>query len=504
METLALVVRVSRVGGREGERFISPGEQVREGRRVAERLGYSVRVFDADTQRDVPGNTPFDERPGMSAALRGVESGKLAGVIVSALDRLVREDPERGVTLKGFQQRIRRAGAVLVVCDAPDACIEDPEQEELEGWASVGLKARLMVDATLREEARKRWRRARRNAIERGLHVGTPPPGYRRTVSEYRKDGTPVYGPLEIDEAVAPTIRAAFAARAQGESWMRVAKILTEGTGKQWSANHAGKLLNYRTYLGEVKSGTFVNPDAHPPIVDEATFERVQRRRERKERTPRTEPALLTGLVTCAGCGYRMSQDWMTRGDGIRFGTYRCGNGGVCTARSAITHNRVEPYVTAAALEWLGVARWEDRLPGEDRTAELETALREAESELAEVEALRGTLRPAALATALDAAMEAVEEARRHLGEYTPVDGAVIPRELGLTPEGINTWIVLDTEEQRVVLRQLVDRIEVGRGRGGKVEEKVRIWMRDPKGGPAVDFREWKEASASDKGPETA
>jgi DNA invertase Pin-like site-specific DNA recombinase len=490
VETLALVVRVSRVAGREGERFISPGEQVREGKRVAERLGYGVRVFDADAKQDTPGSTPYEERPGMSAALRAIESGKLAGVIVSALDRLVREDPEGGVTLKAFQQRIRKAGAVLVVCDAPDACIEDPEQEELEGWASVGLKARLMVDATLREEARKRWRRARKSAIERGLHVGTPPPGYRRTVLEQRKDGTPVYGPLEIDEQVAPVVRAAFAARARGASWMRVAEILTEGTGKRWSANHAGKILNYRTYLGEVRSGPFVNTEAHPPLMDEATFERVQRRRELKERAPRGEPSLLTGLIVCGSCGNRLTRNFVGE-----HAVYRCSNGGACTERATITFAKVEPYVSAAALEYMGVARWHDRLPGEDRTAELEATLRQAEADLAEVEALRGTLRPAALATAIDAAMEAVEEARRSLGEHEPAVGAVIPRELGLTPEGINTWVVLDVPEQRTVLRQLIERVEVGRGRG-PVQEKVRIWMRDLKGGPAVDFQDWKAASA--------
>jgi DNA invertase Pin-like site-specific DNA recombinase len=498
VETLALVVRVSRVAGREGERFISPGEQVREGRRVAERLGYAVKVFDADAKRDVPGNTPFDERPGMSAALKAVESGKLGGVIVSALDRLVREDPERGVTLKAVQQRIRRAGAVLVVCDAPDACIDDPEQEELEGWASVGLKARLMVDATLREEARKRWRRARRNAIERGLHVGTPPPGYRRTVVEQRKDGTPVYGPLEIDEEVAPAIRAAFTARARGASWMRVAEILTEGTGKQWSANHAGKILNYRTYLGEVRSGPFINTKAHPPLIDEATFERVQRRRELRERAPRGEPSLLTGLIVCGSCGNRLTRNFVGQ-----HAVYRCSNGGACTERATITFAKVEPYVAAAALEYLGIARWESRLPGEDRTAELEDTLRQAEDDLAEVEALRGTLRPAALATALDAAMEAVEEARRNLGEHEPAVDAVIPRELGLTPEGMLTWVVLDVPEQRTVLRQLIERVEVGRGRG-PVQEKVRIWLRDPNGGPAVDFRDWKASKPSANGTETA
>jgi hypothetical protein len=267
---------------------------------------------------------------------------------------------------------------------------------------------------------------------------------------------------------------------------MRVAEILTEGTGKTWSANHAGKLLNYRTYLGEVRSGPFVNAEAHPPLIDEATFQRVQRRRELKERAPRGKPSLLTGLIVCGSCGNRLTRNLVGH-----HAVYRCSNGGACTERATITFAKVEPYVSAAALEYLGVARWEDRLPGEDRGAELEAAVRQAEAELAEVEALRGTLRPAALATALDAAMGAVEDARRHLGDHTPTDGAAIPRELGLTPEGINTWIVLDTDEQRVVLRQLIERVEVGRGRS-PVQEKVRIWLRDPKGGPAIDFRDWK------------
>src|SRR5439155_9839671 len=68
------------------------------------------------------------------------------------------------------------------------------------------------------EQRRAGWAIARRQALERGVHVGPTPIGYRR-----RPDGR-----LEVDERVAPFIAAAFSRRGQGESWGALARYLEE------------------------------------------------------------------------------------------------------------------------------------------------------------------------------------------------------------------------------------------------------------------------------------
>jgi len=96
VKTLGLIVRVSRVGKREGERFQSPDDQVKIAAAYAQGQGYDVQVFDADAQNGgVSGATPFADRPGLGAAMEAAEAGKIAGFVVAAQDRLVREDADR-------------------------------------------------------------------------------------------------------------------------------------------------------------------------------------------------------------------------------------------------------------------------------------------------------------------------------------------------------------------------------------------------------------------------
>lgn len=68
------------------------------------------------------------------------------------------------------------------------------------------------------EQRRNGWASARRQALERGVHVGPTPIGYWR-----RGDGR-----LEEDELAAPFIAGAFSRRGQGESWGAIARYLEE------------------------------------------------------------------------------------------------------------------------------------------------------------------------------------------------------------------------------------------------------------------------------------
>src|SRR5262249_29601562 len=82
------VVRVSRVGDRDGERFVSPSEQAERIRAACKRDG--LRLVDVFEEPNVSGGAPLDQRPGLRRAVELVESGDAEVVVVAFFDRLVR------------------------------------------------------------------------------------------------------------------------------------------------------------------------------------------------------------------------------------------------------------------------------------------------------------------------------------------------------------------------------------------------------------------------------
>src|SRR5215212_179841 len=79
-------VRVSQVGGREGEGFISPDVQERAIREWAERAG--VEVVMQPHELNVSGGTM--DRPVFASIMERVREGKSGGVVVYKSDRFAR------------------------------------------------------------------------------------------------------------------------------------------------------------------------------------------------------------------------------------------------------------------------------------------------------------------------------------------------------------------------------------------------------------------------------
>ena len=342
MKTLGLIVRVSRVGKREGERFQSPDDQVKIAAAYAQGQGYDVQVFDADAQNGgVSGATPFADRPGLGAAMEAAEAGKIAGFVVAAQDRLVREDAEKGVTLRGFQRWCRERDLVLLVQDSPQAEVVDPDADELEGNEEWGVAGRTLADSIYRREMRKRWRRARMNAIQRGAYCGPTPAGYDRDEN----------GRLHPNQ-YAPAIRRAFEIRAGQGSWSKVAAHLTEAGvatsrgNTRWSLKAAEKALRNEAYLGVARSGPYRNEEAHEPIVPRALWKKVQNRREtRAVNRGAREARLLSGMLVCGSCGHRLTYDAVKRGEKV-YGYFRCRNTGACEKHAGISERKAESAIS--------------------------------------------------------------------------------------------------------------------------------------------------------------
>ncbi len=463
---LGLVVRVSRVGKRGGERFQSPGDQVAIGTARAEREGYAVRVFDADAQNGgVSGATPYDDRPGMGAALRLVENGKLAGIVVAAMDRLVREDPEKGVTLRGFQQRIRKAGGVLLVADNAMAEVLDPADDELMGNEEWGVEAQNVANRIYRREAKKRWRRAQLNAGGRGVHVAPTPTGYARA-----EDGKLIIGPH------AETVRTLFKRRARGESladltrWFN-AEGVPSRSGKPWSGEGVRQILRNRCYLGEARAAGTTFAGAHEPLVDLPTYLACEALLGTRQAPGRGgDGPLLGGLIRCT-CGSRMSRTSTSVG-GKRYAFYICKGNTQCKANktaATVAASLIEPLVTEYALALLGGVQYSRSADGGKTAAQLQAAVEAADAEIA------------AFLTAVPATTPGYADA---LAQKTAVKDEALAALAGTASETERVYIeaaqvaadfeAMTVAEQRRILGAIVDRITVQRGRG-PVENRVRV-----------------------------
>jgi Recombinase/Resolvase, N terminal domain/Recombinase zinc beta ribbon domain len=477
---LALVVRVSQVAGREGERFISPGEQVKAATLRAEKAGYDVRAFEEDARgKGVSGATPFDERPGMAEALKLIESGELAGLVVAAQDRLVRPGRKDGDMLRELQERIRKANAVLLVADNPSAEVLDPTKELPVGFEALPTDMRGLVDRAVREEAGKRWEAARRNAVARGVHpCAHVPVGYVRNVTAYDAKGRAIHGPLLVDPIVAPVIVKLFKLRAAGGSWTECARLLEEAgvpnrKGEPfWTHRAVQRIIANEAYNGLAYHGKFRNPEAHEAITDPALWRAANPTKGEGKRTRRSDGALLAGILRCACCGRKMTP---SLGDG----RYRCRPriiaGEPCPAPAAAQADAIEPYVVDIFLKhqlpWL-------LAPEATTDADVAALEREAATAKAAYEAWLAAdisdIDAAAFRHGLvarKARLEAAEDALREAQEVAAQTGELVTLQ--------ERWSELTVPERRRWLQQFGLKVKVRRGRepiGKRVELVWGLW----------------------------
>lgn len=159
------VVRVSRVGTREGERFVSPSEQRERIAQACERDG--LRLVDVLEELDVSGGATLAKRTGLR--LRLVESGEAEVLVVAYFDRLVR-------SLRVQEQvlgQVEAAGGAIVAVDVGEIRADTASR-----WASSTMLG--MVAEYHRRVTAERTQDAKRRAVARGVAPFPKlPPGYR-------------------------------------------------------------------------------------------------------------------------------------------------------------------------------------------------------------------------------------------------------------------------------------------------------------------------------------
>jgi DNA invertase Pin-like site-specific DNA recombinase len=414
-------------------------------------------------EQNVSGKKAWRSRE-LGEAITRIERGEAGGLIVAWQDRLSRED---NLATAEVWQALDNAGARFVAAgEGLDTATGDHE-------LLYTIKAAV---------ARENWKRirtynnnGRRSMVERGVHGGNAAPlGYDGT-----KDGK-LRGPL-TPNTDAPRIPAAFEAMDNGGSWRDIIAIL--GVKSQSAAT---SILRNRVYLGEARSGEFVKPDTHPPLVDEALFNRVQRRLDDRARARRDHPTetvpvprkpnVLAGVMRCAHCAHSMSPTGS--------GSYRCQYKG---DDAAALHPEGQPYISAKSVlpVVLEMAKgWHavhsplymlEREMDEAMLPALAEAEDEAERVLGEVEANRavwdavtyGNARADAVRR-IEAARDARQEAEAAQG-WLGIDAERVEERLAEgDPATVNDFL-------RDTIRVMVYPSPYGKRRKCPVEERIKV-----------------------------
>lgn len=429
-------VRVSRVAGREGERFISPGEQRRAIEGWAKLHGRTVgSIFE-----DLDQSGKKLHRPGLDEAMAQVTAGESDGIIVAKLDRFGRSVTHLGELL---DQLAAHGGALFTVAEGIDTS------------GRAGRMIASIMSAVAEFEVHRQgesWFVARTNAVDRGVFVGgTVPLGYV-------KDDTGRLRPGPDAELV----KQVFDMRASGRSWRDIADWLADRTKGQWSVGAVRHMITNRTYLGEIHGGQgIVNAEGHDPLVDPATFAAAGASRGSAPTRSGRASGLLSGILRCASCRYALKAS--LRSDGAL--DYRCKGGrrenaSRCAESVSISAAQVEPAVVGEYFRQLG----EYRALNIDNSSEIQAATEalteaEAERDAALDERLREILDTEAYMRVIGDRQAAVERARERLAEAKRADA-------GLPDVDLETlWPDMSMIEQRHALSAALDAVFVRRGR---------------------------------------
>lgn len=466
--TLDAIVRVSRVGGREGDSFISPDVQRKQIESYCST--YGLRLGEWYEELDVSGGTT--NRKLLNEAIRRVESGDSGGIIVAKLDRFARNVREGLDSI----ERISNAGGRFI-------CVE---QQFDTGTPQGRFFLTLMLAfAELERENRKRdWKIAKREAIERGVHIGRTPTGYLR----------PHKGkPLVLDPLAWEHVYEAGMRRIAGTSWRELAEYLDErgvgsARGKGWYPHAVRRMLANPSYLGIARQGEHSQEDAHPAIFTREEFAAINRSTRARVVTGESAAAgaVLRQIAKCSSCGHNLIVKVGTsHGGKKRTPSYSClvkRNGPACEHGATMAVHKLDAYVEARLLDAI------DELDGVAQgvvAGELveDTKRRRDEATYNRDEFLRNTTLIGILGA--DKFNETAAEYQRAVElaemEFEAAVGAAKQQEAVLTRNLIAEWRegVLSAEQRATLLSALLDRVVVKQGAWSKpVEERVTIVLR--------------------------
>jgi site-specific DNA recombinase len=305
--------------------------------RKAESLG--LQVVEEFVDRGESAKTA--NRAGLQALLKRLEEGDVTHVIVHKVDRLARNRADDVAIV----MKIRSVGAQLLsvtenIDETPSGILLHGIMSSIAEFYSRNLATEIIKGTT--QKAKK---------------GGTPfraPLGYLNT-REFI-DGREIRT-ITIDPERAPLVKLAFELYATGQYSLIDLCTILEARGlrsrpsrqkpaKVLGTNRLSSILRNDYYIGRLRYAGGYYEGRHEPLIDEATFEKVQKildaQRQSGERSWR-HYHYLRGSLFCAECGRRL---FFTRNRGRHGGEY---DYFICGGRTARICS--QPYHRVEAVE---------------------------------------------------------------------------------------------------------------------------------------------------------
>jgi len=357
-------------------------------------------------------------RPGLDALLDEVRAGRVATVIIKDQSRIGRDVLEVGLlkrTFDEFNVRLIAANDNLDTANGFD--IMSIFRDVFNEWfvADTSKKIRAVMKA---------------KAQSGQHHNSLAPFGYRPSQDDPCK--------WDVDETAAPLVREIFQMCVEGMGPTIIAKALRERgqdrpdvyrrkrDGKMradckfpdnhWCASNVVKILENREYLGTAvtnkvrvksykdKTRIFLPIEewtmfegAHPAIIDQETFDTVQRIRDGRRRpTKLGDMGVLNGRLYCKDCGSKLHIKRRANGEKSQYVYYICqrsrshsdGLGG-CTPHS-IRKESIEELVLADIQRVFALAKDSEEhfaeLVSRQSRKEAEHGVKKAKTEYAKAE----------------------------------------------------------------------------------------------------------------------
>jgi len=366
--TACLYERLSRDDNLEGESY-SISNQKKLLTKVAKEKGYTNLVHFSDD--GISGVTM--QRPGFQAMLEELEKGHAAAVFVKDMSRLGRNYIEVGKLTEDFfpEHDIR----LVAVSDGVDTAEGDNELTPI----------RNLFNEWYARDISKKRRISNKIKGSSGEPMGQPPYGYVKDPDNPKR--------WIIDDEAAIVVRRIYSMTLDGMGTEQIAAALSQehtlapinywknkgikrpgkSTGTEpykWNSSTITKILSLQEYCGDIlnfktysisykhkerhendRDNWIIFKDVHEPIIDRATWERIQEKRgkTRKRKTQDGEKNMFSGLLVCADCGHNLHYHFNQGNPDIKY--FNCsnykGNRGTCSSTHYIRVDFLEQVVLA-------------------------------------------------------------------------------------------------------------------------------------------------------------
>src|SRR5690242_10674315 len=245
-------------------------------------------------------------RPALQAMLARIkEDTDIQFVFVHKLDRLARnraDDVHIGLLLA--KNGVRLVSCTENIDDSPSGRLVHGIMGDIAEWYSANLS----------EEAKKGMRKK----VELGGTPGLAPLGYVNTRLKITALGKDI-GTVTVHERYGPIITECFKLYDTGRCSLAEVATHANNQGLHLAATkrlperslrtqHMQRILRNRYYTGWLRYNGVEYQGTHPPLIDEATFTRVQAlltARNLNKDKGRKRPHHLKGFLFCARCGRR-------------------------------------------------------------------------------------------------------------------------------------------------------------------------------------------------------